>query len=120
MLEREEKPMTRAGDSGEYLVLPSWRNMRRDLAEFLPEMSRREKVTTWFTYYWWPTRRWMPTVTLWWAYKVLRYPKPPPMALDRIAQHFGFTEGIPPCTDGPICSAHGWELSPPVTGEADA
>lgn len=47
-------------------------------------MSRREKFAFWFTYFWWPTKRWMPKVDLWWHYNVLRYPKPPPLHLDPV------------------------------------
>jgi hypothetical protein len=78
------------------------------------EMTRREKVKTWVAYYWWPTRRWVPTVERWWDYNVLRIPKPPPIEQDRVALHFGFVEGVPPCTDGPVCAEHGWKLSPLV------
>lgn len=86
-------------------------DMRRDLRDYLADTPWREQFTTWLTYYWWPTRRWMPKVGAWWHYKILRYPPIPPLAKDRIAQHFGF-HGGPPCTDGPVCAAHGWDLSP--------
>lgn len=90
----------------------SWADMRHDLGEFLPDMSLWERFKTWVEFYWWPTRRWMPKVSMWWAYKVLRYPPPPPLVKDRIALHHGFVDGVPPCTDGPVCAAHGWPLSP--------
>lgn len=78
------------------------------------EMTWREKVNSWVTYYWWPTRRWVPIVKRWWDYNVLHIPKPPPIEQDPVALHFGFVEGVPPCTDGPVCAEHGWKLSPLV------
>lgn len=35
----------------------SWADMRHDLHEYLPEMSKWDKVKTWVEFYWWPTRR---------------------------------------------------------------
>jgi len=61
---------------------------------------------------WWDrvtTHRRISPIVLWWYYNVLRYPKPPPFAKDRIAQHFGFVDGIPACK-GPICEAHEWKV----------
>lgn len=97
--------MTAPTDNGHWL--PSVAAMRHDLAEFLPETSRRDKFTTWLNYYWRPTRGWTAAVAMWWAYNVRRYPKPPPFVLDRVAQHLGLVDGVPACTDGPRCTAHG-------------
>ena len=55
-------------------------------------MSRRERFAFWFTYFWWPTKRWMPKVDLWWGYHVRRYPKPPPLDKDPVYQRL-FGEG---------------------------
>lgn len=94
--------------------------MRSDLRTLgYAEMTRREKTRTWLTYYFPPTRRWAQKLGMWWAHKVLRYPPLPPIEKDRIALHHGFVEGVPPCTDGPVCAEHGWPLSPFVTGERD-
>lgn len=67
------------------------------------------QVKSWFTYYWRPTRGWMPKVSMWWAYEILRYPKRPPFDEDPVARHLGLVEGVPPCTDkGPNgrCAEH--------------
>lgn len=96
--------------------MTAWADMKHDLLPLGP-MTRREKIKAWVSYYWWPTRRWLPKIEMWWDYNVLRYPKPPPLVKDRIARHHGFVDGVPPCTDGPVCSEHGWPLSPLVTGE---
>ena len=98
--------------------LPSWKAMRRDLADLDGDtMPLREKLSTWASYYWWPTRRWWTNVAMWWGYTVRGWPKRPPFEEDPIAQHFGFIEGVPACTDGPVCAAHGWRLSPLVEGD---
>lgn len=70
----------------------SWANMlhddrlTREVTHTDFPLSLREHVEMWFTYYWWPTRRWMPKVSLWWAYHVRRYPKPPPLHEDPVFQ----------------------------------
>lgn len=95
-------------------------DMRHDLADLgYDEMSRWEKVSMWARFYFRPTRGWLPKVEEWWLLRVRRYPPPPPLDQCPVALHFGFVEGVPPCTDGPVCSAHDWRLSPLVTGERD-
>ena len=93
---------------GDSRVLPSWAAMKHDLLPLGP-MTRAEMVRMWIAHYWWPTRRWVPTVDKWWCYHVRRFPKPPPMALDHVAQHLGFVDGFPACTDGPRCYSHNLE-----------
>lgn len=73
----------------------SWAGMRHDqraaaevsggTVEDYPT-TWREDFTYWFTYYWWPTKRWMPKVSLWWGYHVHRFPKPPPLDKDAVYQ----------------------------------
>jgi len=46
----------------------------------------RFDVSLWLRYYWLPTRGWSARLGSWWHYKVRRYPKPPPLALDRVYQ----------------------------------
>jgi hypothetical protein len=48
--------------------------------------SWREKFCHWFVFEWWPTRRWMRHVWLWWGYHVRGYPKPPPLDQDPVFQ----------------------------------
>lgn len=86
--------------------------MRHDLAEYLPEMSVRQKLATWLRFYCKLTRWVVGPVSSWVENR--RYGPVPPLVKDRVAHHFGFVEGIPPCTDGPECAEHGWPLSPLV------
>jgi hypothetical protein len=89
----------------------SWAAMRHDLLPLGP-MTWREQVMMWIEHYWWPTRRWVPKVERWWAYKVRGYPPPPPFAADKVAHHLGFVDGIPACTDTTQrCAAHGFLMS---------
>lgn len=92
--------------------------MHHDLHEYLPEMTRREKVRTWLRFYWWPTRRWVNALASRWEER--RYGPVPPLVKDRVAHHYGFVEGISACTDGPICVEHGWPLSPLVAGQSES
>lgn len=102
--------------------MTAWGDMRHDLVPLggFDDERLRYKLSMWFTYYWWPTRRWMPRLSLWWGYNVRRYPKPPPFVKDRIAHHHGFVDGIPACTDGPTCAEHGWRISPLVARQSPA
>lgn len=85
--------------------------MRHDLHEFLPEMSTRYKLATWLRFYCKLTRRWVEPLASWREER--RFGPAPPFEKDRVAHHLGFVEGIPACTDGPECAAHGWP-PPPV------
>lgn len=87
-------------------------SMRHDLAEFLPEMSNRNKLATWLRFYCKLTKFWADPLSSWLEER--RFGPVPPIEKDRVAHHFGFVEGIPPCTDGPVCVAHGWPISPVV------
>jgi hypothetical protein len=95
----------------------SWVAMRHDQEDiaqaFSPEGPCKEDlwwdICHWMTYYWWPTRRWMPKVSLWWGHHVRRFPQPPPFNEDPVARHFGFVEGVPAC-QGPICVEHEWKV----------
>jgi hypothetical protein len=78
------------------VTLRSWRNMLADAAlvdelvdskgwDYKPR-NRRERrqerlfqIGQWMHYYWPPTRGWSASLSLWWHYNVLRYPKPPPL-----------------------------------------
>lgn len=93
--------------------LPSLTNMRHDLADLWDaDTTRRMKVTTWLRFYFKPTRWWVDRLVTW--NDTRRFGPLPPIEKDRVAHHFGFVEGIPACTDGPVCAAHGWKLSPLV------
>ena len=89
--------------------------MAHDLAEYLPEMTWRDKLGTYLRFYCRATS-WAvgPLVSRW---QLWRYGPCPAFVKDHVAHHFGFVDGIPPCTDGPICAEHGWELSPLVEGQ---
>lgn len=97
-------------------LLPSLSDMRSDLREYLPEMTRREKVGTWLRFYFKPTRSWVDRLVMWNDRR--RYGPLPREVKDRIAHHFGFVDGVPPCTDGPVCAAHGWRTMP-IGGEGE-
>lgn len=105
--------------------MTSWSDMTHDLRDVdreatgWDEMTRRHRVRMWLQWYWWPTRRWVQKLDVWWYRHVRRLPEPPPFEQDRVALHFGFVEGAPPCTDGPICAEHGWELSPLITAPSE-
>lgn len=92
-------------------------DMRHDLADYLPEMSWREKLGTWLRFYCKATS-WAvdPIIT---RLDLRRFGPLPPIEKDRVAHHFGFVEGIPACTDGPVCAAHGWPPSPLVEEQYD-
>lgn len=97
-------------------LTPGVGDMRHDLAQYLPEMSVRDKVGTWLRYYFGPTHFWLEPLLRRWD--LWRYGPLPPIEKDRVAHHFGFVEGVPGCTDGPLCAAHGWKPSPLMTEEA--
>lgn len=83
--------------------------MRSDLREFLPDMTWRDKVVTWLRYYA-PTKRWVDRLLTW--RELRKYGPMPPIEQDRVALHLGFVDGVPACSDGPVCAAHGWSVSP--------
>lgn len=60
---------------------------------------------------------WWDRLYAWWGYHVRGWPKPPPFEENRVAIHFGFVEGKPGCTDGPVCAEHGWVIRPRDEGE---
>lgn len=88
--------------------MTGWADMHHDLDQF--DLPLWEQIKSWFTYYWWPTKRWVPKIQMRWYEH--RYGPMPPLSKDRIAQHFGWAPGIPPCADGPLCLAHGWVPCP--------
>lgn len=82
-------------------------DMRHDLGEFLPDMTRREKVKTLLRFYCPITKGWAdPLVS---RFERWRYPMPKP-DVDTIARHFGWVEGVPHCPIGEVCE-HGWVLT---------
>jgi hypothetical protein len=98
------------------LTLRSWSNMRHDNAELDKRMGCTGadygetfwwRLNHWFTYYWWPTKRWVPKLSLWWHYNVSRYPKPPPLELDPVAMALGL---VPDPHDGSPASVRAAEL----------
>ena len=95
------------------MTLRSWSDMEHDRAlagEVAPEVEPESwawKFSLWLTYYWWPTRRWMPGLTLWWHHTVRRYPRRPPIEQDPVAMALGL---VPDPCDGSPASVRAAEL----------
>lgn len=87
----------------------SWADMRHDM-DRLGEMTRRERLASWLRFYFRPTRRWVDGLVTWRDGR--RFGPLPPIERDKVARHFGFVDGVPPCTELPECAEHGWSPSP--------